>query len=633
MSLQATRPPLGVAVIGHVNHGKTALVRALTGIDTDRLAEEKARGLSITLGFAWRDYPAGTVDFLDAPGHEDFIRAMVTGAAGARAAMLVVSATEGFGRQTREHLHIAGLLGLRAGIVAVSKADLLAHGDEGAVRSQIALELQGTFLAEAPVVFCSARTGIGLADVHGALEALIIRCPAAEAPPGPFMPLDRVFSVAGSGTVVTGTLQGGPLSTGGSAVLMPSGRPVTLRQLQVHGQAVDAATPGGRVAAALRGVGTDEVHAGDLLCAPDLVAPSLLVDVELALSPQSARPLKSNDQVRVMWGARQDVAKVRLLCEGPLLPGARTAAQLRFAAPVASFAGQRVVLRRLSPAETIGGAIVLDPVAPKLQGRVDERRALLDAALAQDLGRLAALLAARDGGVLSAAEAARLSRRSVDDVRAELTGFEGLGQDLLADPGAMSAARAAFLARLTEAHGAAPHRAWVSIAPIRASMARTLSRDLLDHLERRLAADGEIRVQGGQVALAAHDPFAALSPAALARLQEIESLVRQGGASPPDLGAIAPPGGGDTPLFELLVDTGALVVLRNHALRQSLVFHAAALDAALETLRAAFPPPTAFATGAAREALGTSRKFIVPILEFLDARGDTRRDGDVRHIL
>src|SRR5436190_601015 len=285
MGSEAIRSPLSIAVIGHVNHGKTALIRALTGIETDRLAEEKARGLSITLGYAWRDYAAGTVDFLDAPGHEDFIRAMVMGATGASAALLVISATEGFGRQTHEHLRVAHLLGLRAGIVAVTKVDLLPDGAETGVRARLATELEGTFLAGEPVVFCSAQTGTGLPALHDALEALLDRCPAADPAPGAILPLDRVFTVAGSGPVVTGTLQGGLLAAGAPVMLMPSGRHVTLRRLQVHGETVEAASPGGRVAAALRGVAVDEVQPGEVMCAPDSLAASLLVDVELALSP------------------------------------------------------------------------------------------------------------------------------------------------------------------------------------------------------------------------------------------------------------------------------------------------------------------------------------------------------------
>ena len=633
MGPEAAGSPLSIAVIGHVNHGKTALVRALTGIETDRLAEEKARGLSITLGFAWRAYPAGTIDFLDAPGHEDFIRAMVMGTTGARAALLVVSAVEGFARQTREHLRVAQLLGLRAGIVALSKADLLDDGEETGVRARVEAELDGTFLAGEPIVVCSAQTGAGLAALQAALEALVVRCPPAEPGPRALLPLDRVFTIAGSGTVVTGTLQGGPLTAGAPAVLMPSGRSVTIRQLQVHGQTVEAAAPGGRVAASLRGVSVDEVPAGEMLCAPQALTPSLFVDVEVSLSPESARPLKSNDELRVMWGARQDLAKLRLIGDAPLAPGARGLAQLRFRAPVAAFGGQRAVLRRPSPAEIIGGALVLDPQAPKLKGRADGRGELLEAAVAGNLQRITTLLAARDRGALSVTEAARLSRRPRDEVLALLSRFETLGPDLLAAPGAVATTREAYLEHLAEAHRAAPNRAWIPALALRDHFARTTARDLVEHVERGLAANGEIRVRGGQVALASHDPIASLSPSALARLRDLERKVRQGGASPPELGPLAAAGSEDAALAELLIDLGSLVALRNHALRQTLVFHTEALDEALANLRVAFPPPAQFTTGAARAALRTSRKFIVPILEFLDDRGETVREGDVRRIL
>jgi selenocysteine-specific elongation factor len=634
MGLDAAGSPLSVAVIGHVNHGKTALVRALTGIETDRLAEEKARGLSITLGFAWRAYASSPVDFLDAPGHEDFIRAMVMGTTGARAALLVVSATEGFGRQTREHLRVAALLGLKAGIVAITKADLLADaGEVEGARARVEAELAGTFLAGEPTVACSARTGEGLDALHAALDALAVRCPPAEPAPGALLPLDRVFTVAGSGAVVTGTLQGGPLTPRMPVVLMPSGRPATLRQLQVHGEAVEAAAPGGRLAAALRGVSADDVQVGEVLCAADLLTPSRFVDVAVTLSPESARPLRSNDEVRVMWGARQDLAKVRVLDDGPIAPGAHGHAQLRFAAPVAAYAGQRAILRRPSPAETIGGAVVMDPAAPKVRGGAAGRCELLEAAAALDPARVAEHLARRDAGVVSLAEAARLTRRPLHEVRSALQAYPALDADLVAAPAALAATRAGYLARLGEAHAAAPNRAGVPAAGLRAAFARTTSRDLLDHVERRLVADGEIRVRGGQVALSTHDPLATLAPAALARLRALEAQVRQGGATPPDPAALAAPGSEDADLVELLVDLGALVRLRNHALRQILVFHVDAFDAALATLRTAFPPPAAFATGAARAALGTSRKFIVPILEFLDARGDTVREGDVRRIV
>ena len=627
-------PPLGLAVIGHVNHGKTALVRALTGMETDRLPEEKARGLSIALGFAFREDPDGDVDFLDAPGHEDFIRAMVMGAAGARAVLLVVSAVEGFGRQTREHLRIASLLGLRDGLVAVTKADLVPPEARADLQARIGVELEATFLAPAPVVFCSSVTGEGLGALNREIRALALRTPAPERLPGAFLPLDRVFSLAGAGTVVTGSLQGAGLELGEEVVLEPSGRRVHLRQLQVHGQVVATARAGGRAAAALRGVSPDEVRVGEVLCSPGIFPPTLRVDAEIALSPDAARPLRSGDEVRVLWGARQDLARVRLIGGAPLEPGSSGLAQLRFSGPVPAHAGQRLLLRRPSPAGTLGGGRVLDPVAPQLRARtLEARRDLLLAASEGGVEDIAAALARRDGGAVSVAEAARLSRAPIEEVRSRLAQtLVRLDDGLFAQESAVEAAAQAYLDRLADAHRAQPTRAFVALGALRGGLQRILSRDLIAHVEGRLAADGGIRIVRGQAALKDHDPFAALSPGQLSRLGEIETALREGGMNPPDAAGLVAEGE-SADLLGLLVESGRLVSLRNHALRQTLVFHLEALDGALRDLEAAFPPPAEFTTGEARAALSTSRKFIVPALEFLDSRGDTVRRGDVRQVV
>lgn len=628
-----TGAPLGLAVIGHVNHGKTALVRALTGVETDRLREEIERGLSITLGFAWRAYPEGQVEVIDAPGHEDFIRAMVMGAAGARAALLVVSATEGVAKQTREHLRIAQHLGLSVGVVAVTKADLLEDGDAGAVLAEVAEAVAGTFLEGEPVVLCSAVSGLGIETLHAELGRLAGRAPPPQVLLGAFLPLDRVFTVAGTGAVGTGTLQGGALRTGEEAVLLPSGVRIGLRQVQVHGQAVERAPPGGRAAVAMRGVSASEVEAGEAICAPGAFEASRLVDVEITLAADSARPLRSNDEVRAMWGARQDMAKVRLLGTNAVAPGERALAQLRFPAPTVAFAGQRAVLRRPSPAETIAGVVVLDPIAPALRGKVEERRALLQATLDEDLDGIAAELARRDGA-LCVAEAARLGRLGAAEVRARLAGrYAALDENLMARAEAVAQVRDAYLQRLGQAHAEAPTRAWAAVGPLRGELARSATRALVAHVERALAAEGAIRLSGAQVALPGHDPLAALAPASLARLRRIEAAFLAGGMTPPTITALDDPSPEDADLAALLVDLGRLVSLRNHALRQTLVFHAEALEAAGRALRTAFPPPTAFATGEAREALATSRKFIVPALEYLDARCVTVREGDARRLV
>lgn len=626
--------PLTLAVIGHVNHGKTALVRALTGIETDRLPEEKARGLSILPGFAWRDGAGGTVDFIDSPGHEDYIRAMVSGTTGARAVLLVVSAVEGIARQTLEHLQIARCLGLSTAVVAITKADLLTPSHQAARRAEIAAALTDTDLAEAPMVFCSAITGTGLEALIAAIDAL----PAITPPPGPlpgaFLPIDRAFSRPGAGVVVTGVLQGQALTPGMAMVLEPSGRRVTIRKLQVHGQTVDAAPRGGRVAVGLRGVALDEVRAGDVLCAPGHFAATSQVDAELTVDPGSLRPLKHLDQLRVLWGTRQDVASVRLMGTAAIAPGGRDFAQLRFASPVIVHAGRRAVLRRLSPVATLGGAVVLDPDPEIYRGRPAIRRAVLAAAAAGEIGQIAAQLAARDGGILALAELTRLARCNTAEARAHLDpGFQDLGDGRFADRKAVASADAAYLDRLAAAHHAAPTRAMLAVGDIRNALARNAARDIVGTVERALAAAGVIRLEGAKVALAGHDPLATLSPEAVSRLDALEQGLRAGGLNPADPATLA---GGDpamADLLEMLIDTGRAIALRNVSLRQTLIFHPTALDAAAHALATAFPVPQTFATGEARAFLATSRKVIVPVLEHFDRTGWTVREGDRRRMV
>ena len=632
-SEQAKAPSLTLAVIGHVNHGKTALVRALTGMETDRLNEEVERGLSITLGFAWCGGPGGDVDVIDAPGHEDFIRAMVSGVTGARAILLVVSATEGFGRQTHEHLQIATLLGIGAGVVAVTKADLLAPEEEGAALARIADDLRGSVLEGEPTVLCSAVSGRGLTDLRAALESLAARTPQPPALPGAFLPIDRAFTITGAGTVVTGTLKGGPLATDGAVVLEPSGRKASVRQIQVHGEPIEAVKPGGRVAVGLRGVPSDAVKAGEVLCTPGAFRAAERVDVEVTLAAGAARSLKHMDQVRVHWGARQDTATVRLFGGKAIAPGGRGLAQLKFPSCVIAYAGQPAILRRLSPAETLAGVVVLDPEAPASRGRPGERLRILQAAARGDLDDLATALAAREGGLASVAEISRLSRRSKGDiVRSLAANFAVLDEGRLALRSAIAATRETYLRRVAEAHRLAPERPAAAVGSIRNGLAQEVSRELIAQVEKALALAGEIRLNGGDVALPGHDPFAALSSEAAQRLAGLEADLRAGGLTPPAPSVLAVGGSEEQRLLDLLIASGRAVSLYNGALRQTLVFHSEALESAFGVLRTAFPFPSEFTAGEARAALGTTRKYIVPVLEYFDTQRFTVRQGNVRQV-
>ncbi len=620
-----------VAVIGHVDHGKTSLVRSLTGIETDRLKEERERGLSMTLGFAFRAYPSATIDFIDTPGHEDFIRAMVAGATGVRAALLVVSAVEGFARQTVEHLEIVKLLGVRSGVVAITKSDLLPDEQRIERLREIKASLAGTALADQPMVFCSSMTGDGLDRLNHELSDLSKRTPGPPKLPGFFLPVDRVFNFQGIGAIATGTLLGGPLAVGAAAQVAPQGRSAVVRRIQARGVECHSIEPGGRTAVNLRGIALDDVRPGDVVCAPTVFASSDQLDVEITTSRSMERPFKHMEEVRVLLGTRISTATARLLGAKRLEPGNAGYARLHFASPVVAFAGQRGVLRRLSPSVTIGGLVVLDPNPPA--SKAPSRISILEATKTGDAVRIGAALAERDRGVINLSEAARLTRCNPEDVSTKLdTEFDRLTLGTAASREAIHRATKAYREALAQIQSQSRTRSAVPLGVVRDATANQVAQALVGFAERALVESGEIVILGGQVKSADHDPLASLDENQRLQLSAIEERLRDGGTKPPDLVDLAALSREAPHLVTLLVEAGRVVRLENHALRQTIVFHTEALSLAFESLRDAFPSPAAFRTGEAREVLGTSRKFIVPILEHFDARGLTVRDGDARRV-
>lgn len=607
-----------IVVIGHVDHGKTALVKALTGIDTDRLEEEKRRGLSITAGFAHRAYTGGTIDFIDAPGHADFIRAMVRGASGAQAALLVVCARDGIAAQTVEHLTIAGLLGIDRGIVVLNKCDGL---DENARADRIAalrVALRGTAFECAPVVPCSALTGEGLDALHSQIGALTVSQAAPRsAPPGPYLPIDRVFNIPGRGVVVTGTLLGHGLAEGAQVMLYPAGRKIPVRGLQSRGADCESIAAGTRAAVNLRGVAAGDISRGDVLCDAEGLLPASQMDVEITMLPE-VRLLRHMQQVRVLIGTTATVAKVRLLdvAKHVVQPGGRALARLHFDAPLIAYSGQCAVLRHLSPAQTFGGAIVLDPQAPQERKRVGA----LMAASEGNAMEIAKVLVLQGKGAASLGEIARLARRAPEELWLLLAaGYQRLDGDVILSRAAERAHRSALLAALQDFHATHPLRA---VAP-RSLLA--MPDAVARHVETALLAEGLIRREEGGLALACHDPVALLGDDERARMDALESAVARGVS-------IAPTTKVDQDLLALLIRAGHLVRLHNVGLNQSVLFHSQTLVDAKQRLRAEFPPPRWFRTGEARAALGTSRKFIVPLLEHFDSCGITLRDGALRRM-
>lgn len=352
-----------IGTAGHVDHGKSTLIEALTGINPDRLKEEQEREMTIDLGFAWVQLPGGQwVGIVDVPGHKDFIKNMLAGVGGIDAALFVVAADEGVMPQTREHLAILDLLQVRGGVVALTKIDL-AEDDEwlDLVAADLMETLEGTCLEDAPIIRVSARTGQGLDDLKLALDRHLETTPDRPDRGKPRLPIDRVFTIAGFGTVVTGTLVDGRLRVGQEVEIKPPGLKSRIRGLQTHKQKIETAAPGSRVAINLTGVSKDQLARGQVVTTPGWLQPTTLVDVQLRYLRDALKPLKHNAPVDFFSGAAEVPARVRLLGAETLSPGETGWAQLRLNGPVALVKGDRFILRQLSPSRTIGGGMVVNP--------------------------------------------------------------------------------------------------------------------------------------------------------------------------------------------------------------------------------------------------------------------------------
>ena len=613
---------LVLGVVGHVDHGKTALVRALTGMETDRLPEEKRRGISIALGFAHARI-GGEVDFVDAPGHERFVRAMVAGVTGADSVLLVVAANEGIKPQTREHLTIAALLGVREALVAVTKRDLVPPAQAeavGAAAAALARELG--LQAQAPV-HVSALAGEGLEPLRDAIAALVQRQPPHADDGFAYLPIDRAFLMSGHGLVVTGTLRRGRLSLDTPAELHPAGAPLRIRGLQVHGQTVEAAAPGQRVAVNLKGVDADAVARGMALASVGALAPAEWLTVELRAA-SDAPALASGARLEILIGADQVPARLRLLDRDALEAGEAAIAQLRCARPLAAPARDGFVLRAASPAVTVAGGRVLDPQTARLRRREPQRlRRLGELAQAQGAARLKLVLEDAGGAGVRLLRLARLAGLSPERAAADATtlGAQRLAGDVLVEPAALERARARAAAVLEAAADPLPLKALTERLP-------RLGPEVVDAAVAQLAAAGRARVEGGRVRLvrAAQERARADAEADLAR--RLGERLRAGGLAPPDLSTEAP-GPDARRALERLVRQGLAVRTLDRVQKREVLFHADAVDAARRRLAPLLAPPGLLA-GKAGRALGVSRKYAIPLLEHLDAVRFTRRVGDRR---
>jgi selenocysteine-specific elongation factor len=366
--MRADQPPLTLGTAGHIDHGKTALVAALTGVDTDRLAAEKARGISIELGYAPLELPSGRrMSVVDVPGHERFVRTMVAGATGIDLALLVVACDDGVMPQTREHLAILELLSIPAAVVALTKRDLVGDDDAELARLDVAELLEHGPDEHATVVEVSARTGAGLDELAAAIDTAAAASASRTGEGVVRLPVDRSFSLRGIGTVVTGTLWSGTVAAGDRLAIEPGGRPVRVRSVQVHDRPVESAAAGQRVALALVGAERSQVGRGHTLATPDTLRASFRLDCDVRLLPSAPRELHTGEQVTVHHGTAELPARVAVR-EGPIAPGASGRIQLRLRRRVSALAGDRLIVRLTAPQVTVAGGTVVDP-APTRSSR------------------------------------------------------------------------------------------------------------------------------------------------------------------------------------------------------------------------------------------------------------------------
>ena len=614
-----------VGTAGHIDHGKSTLVRALTGTDPDRLAEEKLRGMTIDLGFAHLRSPAGRdVGIVDVPGHERFIKTMLAGVGGIDAALLVVAADEGPMPQTVEHLDILTLLGVDRGVVALTKGDLVEPDWAAYVAEELRERLAGSALAAAEIVVVSAATGAGLDELQAALDRALDELPQRTSVGKPRLPVDRVFTMAGFGTVVTGTLLDGELEVGMEVEVSPSGHRARVRGLQTHGAVVERAEPGRRVAVNLQGIGVEEIGRGDVVTVAGGVPATRMVDVRLELLAGAPLSLEHQARVDLFTGSAEVGARVALIEQEVLAPGEDGWAQLHLDAPIAILLGDRVVMRRPSPSATIGGGTVVD--AHPLRHRRSERGVADRLEILAGGTPLELVVAALGSDLLTAEQIVRsvpaLDAATVDQAIEQATGD---GNILMAGPSHLVSAAA-----------------WQELS---GRIATTVARFHRDQRLRRGMPREELRsrlqVAGGTATF-----DAALSLAsAQGIVRDEERTVRSPGFAvvlPPEDQAAAerylrlvdespysPPAGATVGIsaatLAALAERGEVIDVG-----EGIVYRPETLDQIKALVLAHIEGHGKITLAAYRDLVGTSRKYAQATLEYLDGIRVTRRVGDDR---
>jgi selenocysteine-specific elongation factor len=626
---------LGTA--GHIDHGKTSLIKALSGIDTDRLKEEKERGITIELGFAHLTLPSGQkLGIVDVPGHERFVRHMVAGASGIDIVALIIAADEGVMPQTREHLEICQLLNVKSGLVVLTKKDMVDEEWLELVRDDVSKFLKGTFLEEAPIVAVSSLTGDGLSELTGALESLaagVIEKPAG----GPFrLPIDRVFTIKGFGTVVTGASISGKISTGDSVTIYPRELPAKIRGLQVHNQEVREVKAGLRTAINLQGIEKETVERGDVLATANSLGNSYLLDVSLYYLPSISRPLKNSSPVRFHTGTCEIAARVTLLDRDELKPGEKTYAQLRLLKKAAVLPGDRYVLRSYSPTRTIGGGEILHPVPKRhkrfieatlsdlktLEAGSPEEIVLLHVNKAGAQGLMRRQLALL-GGLNEQALASTIYKLTKSG---DILLFNQENQAFVAS-GVYEKAGGNVLGILQDYHKRNPLLFGIPKEELRSKLSSGMDPRLFSFLindlvqSKRLVPEKELlRLPGHKVDLQVDEK---------GLKDRIEKIYLEAGWEPPSRSAVSELLGKDGAqagkFIDLLIRENILVKVK-----EDLCFHHRPLAELKDRIVDFLRKHQEITPGQFKEVTNLSRKYMIPLLEYFDTVKITIRVGDKR---
>ncbi len=630
--------PVIMGTAGHIDHGKTTLIKALSGIDCDRLKDEKKRGITIELGFAFLDLPDGQrLGIVDVPGHEKFVKNMVAGAAGIDFVLLTVAADEGIMPQTQEHLEICSLLGIRKGIVALTKTDTVDQDLLELAQEELEDFLSTTFLAEAPIFPVSAHTGHGIEELKKALQEEAAGLEARSDTDLFRLPVDRVFTMRGHGTVVTGTLVSGKISLGEPVLIYPEETKSKIRGVQVHGQSVESVSAGRRTALNLAGLEVEDLQRGDVLARPNTLLPSYVWDVELTCLSSSPRSLKHRKELHFHHGTREVLARIYLLDAEEVAPGETVVAQVRFPSPMVGAYGDRFVIRSFSPLRTVGGGKLLNPLGRKVKRfskQVDQVRALSE----EDPHSLVLTQLEMAGPtglteptlrVMTNQSSKRLHKLLQDmSAKQEIFLFDReeqryvlgqLLQDLIED----------LLDYIARHHRNHPMETGISRSRITSEWGRELPPKLVHFLleqclkKQRLVTDQDV------LRLPEHTISLARDQSELK--EDLIKAYERGGITPPNLNGVLEElqvsQKEALPVLRLLTDEGKLVKVKD-----GLYFSTQALERIKKMVLDYFAEHEDLTPGDFKNLTGLTRKYSIPLLEQLDKEKLTMRVGDTRKL-